>query len=231
MFTKCAMRLLLVEDNSSLAQLTAKGLEQAGFEVDTAESVADASECIGVCKYAAIVLDIGLPDGDGLTLLKTMRMHSDHTPVLVLTARGTVQDRVWGLHKGADDYLIKPFAMEELVARIHALLRRPPDFLGRLRRAGNVGFDTVGRQVYVNGEPQFLSAREMGLLELFMARVGRVVPKTFVENQLFGSPEDLRSNAVEVYVHRLRKQLTDLGATVEISTVRGVGYLMLETKR
>jgi DNA-binding response OmpR family regulator len=150
--------------------------------------------------------------------------------VLILTARGTLQDRVSGLHDGADDYLIKPFAFDELVARIRALLRRPGDFLGSLRRAGNVAFDTVARQVYVGDEPRIMSARELGLLELLLARPGRVVPRGFVENQLFGHSHEVQSNAIEVYVHRLRKQLSDAGANVEIHTVRGVGYLLIEPK-
>ncbi len=223
------MRLLLVEDNAELARLTARGLSQAGFEADVAASLADASDLLGANAYGAIILDLGLPDGDGLSLLATLRARSDETPVLVLTARGTLQDRVTGLHKGADDYLIKPFALEELVARLHALLRRPPHYLGRSRRAGNIVFDPVGRQLQIDGRPQFLSAREMALLELLIARLGRVVPKDFVEGQLFGTSEDIRSNAIEVYVHRLRRQLADFGATVEIQTVRGVGYLMQET--
>jgi len=224
------MRLLLVEDNVSLIQLIAKGLDHAGFEVDTASSLTEASDAITAGTYAAIILDLGLPDGDGISVLRALRARADSTPILILTARGTTQDRVSGLHDGADDYLAKPFALEELIARIHALLRRPGDFLGSLRRAGNVSFDTVGRQTYISDKPQLLSAREMALLELLIGRVGRVVPKAFVESHLFGAGEEARSNAVEVYVHRLRKQLADFGATVEIHTVRGVGYLMTETK-
>ena len=225
------MRLLVVEDNVSLAQLIETGLEKAGFEVDIAGSVAQASEAISSGSYSAIVLDLGLPDGDGMSLLRAMRARSDSTPVLVLTARGTLHDRISGLQEGADDYLIKPFAFDELVARIQALLRRPGDFLGRLRKAGNVTFDTVGRQVYVSDEPKILTAREMALLELLMGRSGRVVPKGFVESQLFGHSREVQSNAIEVYVHRLRKQLADFGANVEIHTIRGVGYLLTEAKQ
>lgn len=224
------MRLLLVEDNDSLVRLVSKGLENAGFEVDMAGSLAGAFEALEAGNYAAIVLDLGLPDGDGGAVLRRLRERGDPTPVLVLTARGTLQDRVAGLHDGADDYLVKPFALEELVARIHALLRRPGDFLGRLRRAGNVAFDVVARQVYVNDRPQILSAREMALLELLIGRVGRVVTKSYAEANLFGQSEELRSNAIEVYVHRLRKQLADFGADIEIHTVRGVGYLLTEVR-
>lgn len=225
-----AMRLLLVEDNSELAQLTARALEKAGFRTDITGLAADASQFISTGAYSAIILDLGLPDGSGLALLKAMRARSDATPVIVLTARGTIYDRVQGLQTGADDYLIKPFAMDELVARVRALLRRPPNYLGRLFTAGNVAFDPVGKQMYVKGEPEFLSARELGLLELLMGRIGRVVPKPFVEASLFGTSEDVHSNAVEVYVHRLRKQLEVLGATIEIHTIRGVGYLLAERK-
>jgi DNA-binding response OmpR family regulator len=224
------MRILLVEDNASLVGLVSRGLGNAGFEVDTAGTIAESLEAIADVSYAAIVLDLGLPDGDGSAVLRRLRERGDSTPVLVLTARGTLQDRVAGLHDGADDYLVKPFALEELVARIHALLRRPGDFLGRLRRAGNVSFDSVARQVYVNEQPQILSARETALLELLIGRVGRVVTKSYAEANLFGQSEEIRSNAIEVYVHRLRKQLADFGANVEIHTVRGVGYLLTEIR-
>jgi DNA-binding response OmpR family regulator len=224
------MRILLVEDNDSLVGLVSKGLGNAGFEVDTAGSLAVSFEAIAEGSYAAIILDLGLPDGDGGAVLRRLRERGDSTPVLVLTARGTLHDRVAGLHDGADDYLVKPFALEELVARIHALLRRPGDFLGRLRRAGNVAFDVVARQVYVNEQPQILSARETALLELLIGRVGRVVTKAYAESNLFGQSEEIRSNAIEVYVHRLRKQLADFGANVEIHTVRGVGYLLTEIR-
>jgi DNA-binding response OmpR family regulator len=224
------MRLLLVEDNVSLVELIAKGLVGAGFDVDKAASISEANDALASGSYAAVILDIGLPDGDGLTILRDMRGRGEATPVLVLTARGALSDRVAGLNGGADDYLVKPFAFEELVARIHALLRRPSDFLGKLRQAGNVAFDTVGRQMYVGDQPQSLSARETALLEILIGRIGRVVPKSFVESHLFGQSEEIRSNAVEVYVHRLRKQLADLGATIEIHTIRGVGYLMTEVK-
>ena len=224
------MRLLLVEDNASLTQLIAKGLAKIGFEVDTAVTLAQANEMLDAGSYAAVILDLGLPDGDGMGLLRAMRSQSDSTPVLILTARGTLHDRVTGLQDGADDYLIKPFAFDELVARIRALLRRPSDFLGRLRRVGNVAFDTVGRQVYVADEPRIVSARELALLELLLGRAGRVVPKSFVETQLFGHSRELQSNAIEVYIHRLRKQLADFGATIEIHTIRGVGYLLTESK-
>jgi DNA-binding response OmpR family regulator len=224
------MRLLVVEDNEALAELLAKGLSTAGFATDIVASARDARQVLAMRRYAAIVLDLGLPDEDGLAVLRDLRAHQDATPVLVLTARGGVHDRVVGLRGGADDYLVKPFAFEELVARLQALLRRPGELLGRSLRVGNVAFDTEARQVFVDDKPQLFSAREVAVLEILMRRSGRVVPKKLVEDQLFGLSIDVGSNAIEVYVYRLRKQLADSGAMVQIHTIRGVGYLIAEDK-
>ncbi|HEV2545888.1 MAG TPA: response regulator transcription factor [Stellaceae bacterium] len=224
------MRLLLVEDNKELASLVGKGLDAAGFASDVVATAADARAVLATTRYAAVVLDLGLPDDDGLAVLGDLRARADATPVLVLTARGGVHDRVLGLRGGADDYLVKPFAMEELVARLQALLRRPGQLLGRSLKRGNVVFDTEARQVFVNAAPQLFSAREVAVLEILMRRGGRVVSKKLVEDQLFGLDIDIGSNAIEVYVHRLRKQLADSGASVQIHTIRGVGYLIAEDK-
>jgi two-component system response regulator TctD len=224
------MRVLLVEDNQELVSLLIKGLAQSGLSADSVGTVGDAVHVLSTMKYAAVVLDLGLPDNDGLTLLRDMRRKGDATPVLVLTARDGVTDRVTGLREGADDYLPKPFAMEELVARLQALLRRPGNLLGRLLTFGNVSLDTEGRQVFVAGSPRAFPARETAVLEILLRRGGNVAPKRLFEDQLFGLSGDIGSNAVEVYVHRLRKMLSDAGATVRIHTVRGVGYLMAEAK-
>lgn len=224
------MRLLVVEDNDQLGDLILKGLKAAGFDCDRAASITAAEDSIQASRYGAIILDIGLPDGDGRQLVSRLRSKGDATPVLMLTARGTTEEKVSGFGSGADDYLVKPFAFEELIARIRALLRRPAEFLGNLLQAGNLAFDTGARQAYVDGRPQSLSARELALLEILIRRPGRVVPKRLVEDHLFGPSEDVRSNAVEVYMHRLRKQLTEVGSTAEVHTVRGVGYILVEPK-
>jgi DNA-binding response OmpR family regulator len=224
------MRLLLVEDNEELARLLANGLRNEGYEIDLLTTASDARTAVTTMRYAALVLDLGLPDGDGLSVLRELRQRQDPTPVLVLTARGGVQDRVTGLRSGADDYLIKPFAFEELVARLEALLRRPGHLLGRSLQVANLAFDTESREAFVDDKPQVLSARETAVLELLMRRKDRVVSKKLVEDHIFGLSGEVASNAVEVYVHRLRKQLAERGAKVVIHTIRGVGYIISEVK-
>ena len=225
------MRLLVVEDNATLSELLAKGLRTAGYEVDLLATAAEARTVLMTTTYAAVILDLGLPDGDGLAVLRELRHRKDSTPVLVLTARGGLQDRVSGLRSGADDYMVKPFALEELVARLEAQLRRPGQQLGNSLRIANLEFDLRGRQAMIDDQPQMLSARETAVLELLMRSKGRVVSKKQVEDHIFGLSGDVASNAVEVYVHRLRKQLSDRGAKVTIHTIRGVGYLIAEEKR
>ncbi len=224
------MRLLLVEDNERLSALLTQGLGGAGFEIDVASTTSDAFEAAVGTGYSAIVLDLGLPDGDGLNVLREIRRRGIATPVLILTARSGLKDRVKGLETGADDYLGKPFALEELVARLRALLRRPGDLLGLALNVGNVTLDVGARQILVGGTAQFFPAREIVVLELLMRRSGRVVPKKLVEDHLFGVANDIGSNAIEVYIHRIRKQLAEAGSDAQIHTVRGVGYMIAEGK-
>ena len=224
------MRLLIVEDNVELSGLLAKGLLAAGYMADIVNRADDARAALAAISYAALILDLGLPDGDGLGILREIRSRKDPLPVLVLTARDGVHDRVNGLRSGADDYLVKPFALEELVARLEAILRRPGQLLGHSLRLGNLVYDTESHQVFVNGAPQVFSARETSVLEILLRRQGRVVPKQNIENHIFGLAGDVASNAIEVYVFRLRKQLAEYNAKVQIHTIRGVGYLMSEDK-
>jgi two-component system response regulator TctD len=224
------MRILIVEDNAELAGLIVEGLRAAGYVTDRVMTAADARHVLAAVRYGAIILDLGLPDDDGLAVLRDLRSRKDAIPVLVLTARAGVHDRVAGLRAGADDYLIKPFAFEELLARLEALLRRPRQMIDTVLSVANLTFDTEGKQAFIDDEPQVLSARESAVLEILLRRKGRVVPKKTVEDQLFGLGGEGSANAVEVYVHRLRKQLVDGGATAQIHTIRGVGYMISEAK-
>jgi DNA-binding response OmpR family regulator len=222
------MRLLIVEDETRIAELIQGALARAGFAVDTVQLCTDARAALETTSYDAAIVDLGLPDGDGLSLLGELRANRNLTPVLILTARDAVEDRVRGLDAGADDYLVKPFAMTELIARTKALLRRPGGALGMTLRAGNVSFDTVERDVRVEGVSLILPRRESAILENLMRRLGRVVPKPVLEEKLYGLNDEPGSNTIPVHVHHLRRKLLDAGSTAEIHTVRGVGYLLTE---
>jgi DNA-binding response OmpR family regulator len=223
------MRLLIVEDETRIAELVKTALARVGFAVDVVSLCADARAALAVTSYDAAIIDLGLPDGDGLSLLGELRTRGNQTPVLVLTARDAVEDRVRGLDTGADDYLVKPFAMTELIARTKALLRRPGGALGMTLKAGNISFDTIERGVRVEGTSLILPRRESAILENLMRRLGRVVPKAVFEEKLYGLDDEHGSNTIPVHIHHLRRKLLDAGATAEIHTVRGVGYLLTET--
>lgn len=222
------MRLLIVEDEARIAELVRAGLMRSGFAADIAGTAEDALAALEIGSYDAAILDLGLPDGDGIEVLGKARRTGIAIPFLLLTARDTVEDRVLGLNAGADDYLVKPFAMDELVARTKALLRRPGLALGVMLEAGNIQFDTVGREARVGGEPLPLPRRELDVLEHLIRRAGRVVPKAVLEDKLYGAGDELESNAIPVHVSHLRRKLIAAGATPEIHTVRGVGYLLEE---
>ena len=224
------MRLLLVEDEVRIREILRVALERAGFVVDTVGLYVEARDVLAVTAYDAAILDLGLPDGDGIKLLGEIRAARNPLPVLVLTARDAVEDRVGGLNAGADDYLVKPFALTELIARIQALLRRPGGALGTVLTAGNVTFDTIGRDIRIGDISVLLSRRETAILEHLMRRLGRVMPKTMLEEKLYGIDDELESNAIPVHVHHLRRKLLDAGASAEIHTVRGVGYLLVAVK-
>ena len=222
------MRLLLIKDEAELSSLVSGNLSRAGFAVDSAASLDEARAAVKTMRYDAILLDLRLPDGDGLELLSSLRSRGDATPVIALTARDAVADRVHGLNSGADDYLVKPFAIEELVARINALLRRPNHALNLRLRVGNLEFDTVHREALVAGQALPLPRREVGLLELLVRRAGRVVTRDALQDALYGAGDEIESNAVDANLSRLRKRLSESGADVRIRAVRGVGYLIQE---
>jgi DNA-binding response OmpR family regulator len=222
------MRLLLVEDNARLAGFVSQGLNAAGFTVDTVGLADEALAALATTRYDACVLDLGLPDADGLSILKSLRGRREQTPVLILTARDGVADRIAGLNLGADDYVLKPFALEELVARVKALLRRPGAALGVVLELGDVTLDTAARAVAVGGKPVVLSRLELMLLEELLRRAGRVVARAIIEDSLHGFSDTVTPNSLEALVSRLRKKLVAAGANIEIHTVRGVGYLATE---
>jgi DNA-binding response OmpR family regulator len=220
------VRLLVIDDNPRLAEYVGVALRGEGFAVDSVTSGADAGAAIATTSYDAIILDLGLPDIDGLTWLTEVRRQLDRTPVLILTARDGVHDLVLGLNSGADDYLRKPFQIEELVARIRALLRRPGQVLGIELTQGNVSLNTNSRELTINGVQIELGRRECGALEVLLRRADRVVPKSAIEEALYAFGEELASNAIEVLIHRLRKRMQDAHADVHIHTLRGVGYML-----
>ena len=225
------MRLLLVEDNARLAGFISDGLAAAGFTVDAFGTGADAEAAMQAVQYDAAILDLGLPDIDGMTILTRIRDRRLNVPVLVLTARDGIGDRVAGLNAGADDYLLKPFAMEELVARIRALLRRPGKALGSVLSFGNTALNTTERDFRVDGRPCALSRRELDVMEQLMRRAGRVISKSAIDENIYGFGEEVSPNSVEVIISRLRKNLRAANSTVQILTFRGIGYMLQDAKQ
>jgi DNA-binding response OmpR family regulator len=224
------MRILVVEDNSAFAHLVAERLTRSGIDSDRAGTVEQAEKAIKAVDYAAIVLDLGLPDKGGLDLLQDLRLQGDDTPVLVVTARNGLEDRIKGLREGADDYLAKPFSLDELVARLRVLLRRPGRLAGQPLTAANVALNPENHQVSVNGRVLLMRVRETVVLEFLLRNKGIVVTRHLLENQLFGMDGEQEANTVDVYIHRVRKQLAAAGASVKIHTIRGVGYMLSEDK-
>ncbi len=213
-----------------MAALLRDALERSGFAVDLAPDLAQADDHIAVTGYDTIILDLALPDGDGLSLLRRLRARGSNIPVLVLTARDGPDDRVSGLDSGADDYLVKPFHIPELIARVRALLRRPGAALGVTLRLGNLVLDTTTRRARVDDVDIGLSLRETMLLELLLRRQGNVVAREVLERGLYSFDAEIGSNAMDVLVHRLRRKLADAAATPYVHTVRGVGYMLTEAE-
>lgn len=220
------VRLLLIEDDEALAAAVAEALRARAIACDHAASAHDAEAMLGATQYDALLLDLGLPDADGVALLRRLRTRRQSVPILIVTARGATADRVAGLEAGADDYLVKPFDVDELVARLRAVLRRPGEMRPSGVEIGNLHYDADAHTLTVAGQAVPLSAREAEIAGLLLRRAGRVVTKQLAEDQLFGASDTLGSNAVEVYVHRLRRKIERAGATVRIETIRGVGYLL-----
>ncbi|RJE84572.1 response regulator transcription factor [Paracoccus onubensis] len=218
------MRILLVEDNLSLAESLAALLRQSGYAVDMVQDGATAETLAAAVDFDLVILDLNLPKMDGLDVLRKMRARRNSAPVMILTARGSPEERVRGLDLGADDYLIKPFDIGEFEARIRSILRRQAGLRSSVVSFGPLEFDLIARSFSASGLPLELPARERDLLELLMLRAGKVVARESIIASLTTLDADLSSNAVEQYVSRLRKRLAELGLTVR--TARGIGYFL-----
>lgn len=218
------MRILLVEDHPQLAESVAQALRAAGWTVDLLQDGVAADLALTSEDYALAILDVGLPRLDGFQVLARLRDRGNTLPVLMLTARGEVSDRVHGLNLGADDYLAKPFELSELEARVKALLRRSVAGGERQQRCGALVYDLDVRRFSLDGQPLALTSREQGVLEALIARPGRVMSKDQLAARLFGLDEEASADAIEIYIHRLRKKLD--GSPVRIVTFRGLGYML-----
>lgn len=218
------MRLLLVEDDGTLATTLQRALREEGYAVDWLADGETADEVLATQEYDLVILDVSLPGLDGLGVLKHLRERGSKTPILVLTARNRLDDRVSGLDLGADDYMTKPFELAELEARIRALIRRSEGEPASEIVHGLLSFDTVGRRVSIDGEAVDLRNREICVLEILLRHTGQVVSKERIADQLFDFDDQAGLTAIELYVHRLRKKLSPAG--VVIRTVRGLGYLL-----
>lgn len=218
------MRILVIEDDRLIGDGIKAGLIKMGFSVDWFTEGKEGLAALSAAPYDAVVLDLSLPGMDGLDILRQWRQQGQDEPVLILTARDALQQRVTGLQQGADDYLCKPFALSEVAARLQALIRRRHGQLHPLLSHGAVVMESGSHRVTLNGEPLELKSRELALLELFLMNTGRVLTRAQLEEKLYSWDEDVSSNAVEVHIHHLRKKL----GSQFIRTIHGVGYTLGE---
>lgn len=219
------MHILIAEDDEVLADGLCRSMRQQGYAVDYVGDGQDADLILrGTQPFDLVILDLGLPRLDGLCVLKNMRERNRQVPVIILTARDGVGDRVKGLDLGADDYLVKPFILAELEARVRALIRRGQCGVNPVYSCGTLTFDSVGRRVEINGEALELTTRELSVLEALMSRIGWVVSKEQMLERLYSYAEEASGNAIEVYIHRLRKKIESAGVTIR--TIRGLGYII-----
>ncbi|MGZ5063349.1 MAG: response regulator [Usitatibacter sp.] len=214
------MRLLLVEDDSMIGEAARQGLRHEGHTVDWVRDGREAEASVASTAYDLVLLDLGLPKRDGLSVLKSWRAHGESVPVLIITARDSVNDRISGLDAGADDYLVKPFDLDELSARVRAVLRRRAGRAASTMKLGDLEIDTSAKRVKWKGEDVSLSAREYALLEALADRPGAYLTRAQLEERLYGWDEEIASNAVEVHIHGLRRKLDPS----LIRNVRGMGY-------
>jgi DNA-binding response OmpR family regulator len=226
-FKEISMKALVVEDQTRLGQFLKQGLTENAYTVTWVQTCADARNALCESAYDVIVLDLGLPDGDGLNLLKEWRKSGFNEPVLILSARDAVADRIKGLDVGADDYLPKPFSLEELQARIRSLLRRHSTVKETVLEHRGIRMDLLGHTVSFQGRPVDLTSREYALLEIFMQNAGRILPRTLISEKIWEAHYDVDTNLLDVYMSRLRAKFDMISEAPMFKTVRGVGYQLL----
>ena len=222
-----AMKILIVEDHQRLGRFLKQSLTEYNYTVEWATTCEKAKDHLAEKNFDVIILDLGLPDGDGLTLLREWRENSFNEPVLILSARDSVEDRIKGLDLGADDYLPKPFSLEELLAHIRALLRRQSSVKLSVLEHSGIRLDLLSHTVHFNGLPVDLTGREFALLEVFMQSPGRVLTRTYISEKIWPSNYDIDANLLDVYMSRLRAKLETAPGKSVFKTVRGVGYQLL----
>ncbi|WP_312082356.1 response regulator transcription factor [Brevundimonas sp.] len=222
------MRVLIVEDEPWLAETLRSALVRERMIVDLADHLAAAHEAIAMASFDLALLDRTLPDGDGLSLIEALRAKTPGIPVIILSARGDISDRILGLDEGADDYLMKPFAIDEMLARIRAVRRRPADVVDEEVHADKLVFSVTNDEASINGVLLKLPRRELRVLAALLQRRGRTVLRESLEQAVFGFDDAVQSNTLDSHISRLRRRLSDAGALIEIHPIRGVGYLLRE---
>ena len=221
------MKILIVEDQHRLGQFLEKGLKEVAYTPRWVRTCADARDALAESPFDVIVLDLGLPDGDGIDLLRQWRQSGFNEPVLILSARDTVEDRIKGLDVGADDYLPKPFSFEELLARVRSLARRQSAVKQVVLEHRGIRVDLVSHTVQLKGQEVDLTSREYALLEIFMQNPGRILTRTLISEKIWASHYDIDTNLLDVYMSRLRAKLEASDTSPLFKTVRGVGYQLL----
>jgi len=221
------MKVLIVEDERRLGEFLKQALSECRYTAAWVRTRKEAADALAETPYDVIVLDLSLPDGDGLELLRQWRSSGFNEPVLILSARDSMEDRVKGLDLGADDYLPKPFSLEELLARIRSLVRRQSTAKQTLLEHAGIRLDLLGHTVQVNGQPVDLTSREYALLEIFMQNHGRILPRTLITDKIWASSYDVDTNLLDVYMSRLRAKLEGISGKPLFKTVRGVGYQLV----
>ncbi|KZN38492.1 transcriptional regulator [Pseudoalteromonas luteoviolacea S2607] len=220
------MRILITEDNKQLAQFIQQAILQDGHAADIANCAAQMHSLFDGWQYDALVLDLGLPDTDGIDVIRELRAKNNPIPILILTARGGVEDRIKGLDLGADDYLNKPFAIDELKARLRAILRRPVEYAGNILTRGNIAVDTKSRRVLIDEANISMGKTEVAILEYMIRHASLTVSKEAIYDAIYALGFEVTDNAIQVAMHRIRKKLEQAGASAEIKTIRGIGYIL-----